>query len=167
MRILNYICQSIFYKMKDRLYQILTKKKLTPAKFASRIGVSASAISHILSGRNKPGADFLANVADEFPDINLNWLLTGQGPWSNNPEEALEPIDAPGEATLFDGQLADVPPSAQPDATEEVSPEVKKRTQPDTPLMAFSQTPVPPGKGRKVKRIILFFDDCSFECYGE
>lgn len=137
--------------MKDRLYQILTKKKLTPAKFASRIGVSASAISHILSGRNKPGADFLANVADEFPDINLNWLLTGQGPWSNNPEEALEPIDAPGEATLFDGQLADVPSSAQPDAT----------------LMAFSQTPVTPGKGRKVKRIILFFDDGSFECYGE
>ena len=65
----SYICHAIVHKMKERLNQILTLKKLSPAKFASIIGANPSTVSHILSGRNKPGADILRNIVEEFPDI--------------------------------------------------------------------------------------------------
>lgn len=167
MQNLIYICHVIVYKMKERLYQILTKKKLSPAKFASKIGVSSSSISHILSGRNKPGADFFTNVAEEFPDINLNWLFTGQGPWSNNPEEAQEPIDTPADASLFDKEFPADASSEQPESPTAASSGEKPKEQPQMPLMSFTSPSPSADKSRKVKRIILFFDDGTFECYGE
>lgn len=153
--------------MKERLNQLLRKKKLSPAKFASKIGVSPASISHILSGRNKPSADFFANMAEEFPDVNLNWLLTGQGPWSNNPTEAKEPIDAAEDASLFDKEFSDMPTGGQPTAAASSPADNKPQEPQAAPLMAFSPSALSPGKSRKLKRIILFFDDGTFECYGE
>ena len=36
-------------------------------------------ISHILSGRNKPSIDFLQKMISSFPDLNLNWIVSGEG----------------------------------------------------------------------------------------
>ncbi len=68
--------------MQERLNQII-EKKLTATKFAAMIGVNASTISHILAGRNKPGFDII-NIAKTFPDLNLTWLITGNGSMDNS-----------------------------------------------------------------------------------
>ena len=68
--------------MQERLNQIIEKKGLTATKFAAMIGVNASTISHILAGRNKPGFDIINNIAKTFPDLNLTWLITGNGSFS-------------------------------------------------------------------------------------
>lgn len=65
--------------MKDRLQQFLTLEQLSPARFADILGVQRSGLSHILSGRNKPGFDFISKMLQKFPQINSEWLLTGKG----------------------------------------------------------------------------------------
>jgi transcriptional regulator with XRE-family HTH domain len=64
--------------MIDRFKLILEKLKLTPSEFADRIGVQRSNISHVLSGRNKPGIDFLEKMLNTFPEIDIAWLITGK-----------------------------------------------------------------------------------------
>ncbi len=64
----------------DRLKLILERVNLTPGNFADKIGVAPATISHILSGRNKyPSAEVMLRLHETYPDIDLNWLLTGEG----------------------------------------------------------------------------------------
>ena len=65
--------------MQSRLQQLLEYKNISPARFAQIIGVQRSAVSHILSGRNNPSLDFLRKIIENFPDVNSEWLITGQG----------------------------------------------------------------------------------------
>lgn len=65
--------------MQDRIKQILINEQLSSSKFADRIGVQRSSVSHILSGRNNPSMDFIQKILSSFPNINADWLLTGKG----------------------------------------------------------------------------------------
>ena len=65
--------------MQERFKQLLEEKGLTATRFASMIKVNASAMSHILNGRSKPGFDVLDKIAQAFPELNLNWLISGKG----------------------------------------------------------------------------------------
>jgi transcriptional regulator with XRE-family HTH domain len=46
---------------------------------ASLLEVQRSNISHILNGRNKPGASLIEKMLLVFPELNARWLLTGEG----------------------------------------------------------------------------------------
>ncbi len=65
--------------MLDRLKQWMNLEDLNLTKLSSKINVSKSSISHILSGRNKPSIDFFYKLLDVFPNLNLNWLISGRG----------------------------------------------------------------------------------------
>jgi len=62
-----------------RLRLIIDKEGLTSSQFAKIIGYMPSSISHILSGRNKPGFDFLKEILKKFDNINSEWLILGSG----------------------------------------------------------------------------------------
>tara|TARA_B100000941_G_scaffold264213_1_gene218041 strand:+ start:27 stop:428 length:402 start_codon:yes stop_codon:yes gene_type:complete len=62
----------------SRIEEIRNNHQLTAASFATKIGVQRSAISHILSGRNKPSLDFLMKIHDAFDEVNLEWLILGR-----------------------------------------------------------------------------------------
>jgi hypothetical protein len=49
-------------------------------RLAEILGIQASGISHIMSGRNKPSYDFLQKLLQRFPQINPDWLLLDKGP---------------------------------------------------------------------------------------
>ena len=61
----------------DRIEKIRSNHQLSAAAFASKIGVQRSAISHILSGRNKPSLEFLIKVYEAFDEVALEWLIVG------------------------------------------------------------------------------------------
>ena len=48
--------------MRTRLQQFLQAENLSPSRFADQIGIQRSGMSHILSGRNKPGFDFIEKI---------------------------------------------------------------------------------------------------------
>lgn len=65
--------------MKDRLLQLMRSEGLTALKFAEIMEVRPSNISHIISGRNNPGFEFISRFLQRFPDINPDWIINGQG----------------------------------------------------------------------------------------
>ena len=67
------------YTMDKRLQQFLDAENISQAQLADTLGVARAGISHILSGRNKPGFDFLEAMAVHYPQISMDWLLTGKG----------------------------------------------------------------------------------------
>lgn len=73
-----YFCKQI-HIMVERIKTLIEKQKLTATQFAEEIGVQRSAVSHLLSGRNKPSLDFMLKIKNRFPEISLDWLLLGQG----------------------------------------------------------------------------------------
>jgi transcriptional regulator with XRE-family HTH domain len=64
--------------MTDRFRILLEQLQLSPSGFADKIGIQRSSVSHIFSGRNKPSIDFLEKILNVYPDIDVNWLITGR-----------------------------------------------------------------------------------------
>ena len=62
----------------ERVKKIMEDNELSSSQMADRIGVQRSAISHILSGRNKPSLDFILKVLESFSNVSSEWLLRGQ-----------------------------------------------------------------------------------------
>lgn len=65
--------------MNERLLQIMEYYNYSPSIFADEIGVIRSSISHIISGRNKPGVELIQKVLARFEDVSADWLLSGRG----------------------------------------------------------------------------------------
>lgn len=63
----------------ERILQILEASGLTQKEFSERVGISASMLSLVKSGDNKVSARLLEGVACAFPEVNRDWLLTGEG----------------------------------------------------------------------------------------
>ena len=154
MQNIYYICNAIFYKMQERFKQLLEEKNLTATRFAAMIKVNASAMSHILNGRSKPGFDVLDKIAQAFPDVNLNWLISGKGSLYNNRiSTPAKEVEIPVQKNLFEEEEKRFP-------IEEKNTKAEEILRP-----AVSVASIPTAKGKKVKRIILFFEDGSFEDY--
>ena len=81
----------------NRIALIIKNQQLTNSAFADKIGVQRSNISHILSGRSKPGLDFLEKVLETFPRVNAEWLVTGKVK-----QEAVSEMTPQATTSLFD-----------------------------------------------------------------
>ncbi len=94
--------------MKDRLKEFMFSKSLNAADLASKIGVQRSNVSHILSGRNFPGAQFIEKLLNAYLDLDARWFLTGSGSMFSS------------QPTLEDkrGDMGSHPSEASPDSVE-------------------------------------------------
>lgn len=72
--------------MKDRILEFLRNENKSSAQLADDIGVQASGISHILSGRNNPSLDFIMKMLNKYPFISTDWLLFGKGSMYKEPK---------------------------------------------------------------------------------
>lgn len=133
-------------EIKDRILRILTSENLSSSKFAEIVGVQRSSISHILSGRNKPSLDFLQKILSNFPNINGDWLIIGKGDMIKKSEQA--------EFDFKTEKSVDRNPDIQfsnPKSENVVREKVFIEKQPEIV------------KERKIKKIVVFYDDNTFE----
>lgn len=136
--------------MQERFKQLLEEKNLTATRFAAIIKVNASAMSHILNGRSKPGFDVLDKIAQAFPEVNLNWLISGKGSLYNT-TSITSMKSQPIQQKLFEEEI-------QKEQTISVTTTAPiERVPPKEDIIPISS--------KKIKRIILFFEDGSFEDY--
>lgn len=63
----------------SRIQAVIAHYGLSVSAFADEIGVQRSSISHLLSGRNRPSLDFVMKLVNAYPEVNLYWLLKGEG----------------------------------------------------------------------------------------
>ncbi|MBQ6310811.1 MAG: helix-turn-helix transcriptional regulator [Bacteroidales bacterium] len=72
--------------MKDRLQTILNLEKITAAQMAALLMIQRSTLSNLLSGRNNPSYDFILAIMTKLPNLNIEWLLRGEGRPYKNPD---------------------------------------------------------------------------------
>lgn len=147
--------------MNKRLQQFLSAENITQSQFAERIGVAKASVSHILSGRNKPGFEFIESMANCYPNLNLDWLIGGKGKMykgqevaSSSPQVIENPIfpdmDDTTEGRLFDSREPGLFPNNQE------SLDNKEETRQDSPAGAN------PGQAR-ITKILVFYDNGTFK----
>lgn len=66
-------------EMKDRIRQIMDDAKMSQQDFAAKLGISAASLSSIFTGRTRPTNNHVQAIHKAFPEININWLLFGEG----------------------------------------------------------------------------------------
>ena len=66
-------------KMNKRFKLWLDSEGLNANLLSKLVDLNRSSISHIVNGRNKPSFDMLEKILSIYPNLNLNWLITGFG----------------------------------------------------------------------------------------
>jgi DNA-binding XRE family transcriptional regulator len=172
--------------MKDRLQEILTRERLSPARFAELVGVQRSSVSHILSGRNKPSLDFLQKTLTHFGHINPDWLISGNGTYKRSGASIRSEIAPSSASNMVSGRIhfptSDPVKEEDPvvytkkagekgldsEASTENSPETgKELTTPlmDTKAKGNREDKTPPAPPKQIVKTILFYNDRTFEVF--
>lgn len=142
--------------MKNRLKEFMDYKKLSGADLADTIGVQRSNVSHILNGRNNPGAQFIEKLLLAYPDLDAGWLLTGKGAMIN---AAKGPLQTTGTVQMTSpGKLRSAPVDE-----EQLIPLLDTLQKPDGTVGKAEFR-----KGvsvKKIERIVVFYEDRSFIDY--
>ena len=67
-------------EIKDRLYILSKELGLNASQFSERVGKDRTYLSNI---RKEIQTDVLRNIFIEFPDVNISWIVTGEGEMFN------------------------------------------------------------------------------------
>lgn len=146
--------------MNTRLKQFLSAENITQSQFADTINVVRASVSHVLSGRNNPGYDFIKAIMTAYPALSMEWLILGRGKmYRESPTDAVTALPEPDfppiyhEPDLFenlDKQDENIP-------VVEVVPTVSQTT------VSQTTVPSPVVKQRKVVKVTIFFDDGTYQ----
>jgi transcriptional regulator with XRE-family HTH domain len=136
--------------MNERLTTFLRAEQLSPSQFADFMGIQRSGVSHILSGRNKPGFDFFSTFLHKFPAVNIEWLISGRGKMYKDMEtKPLFPEFAP-----------------LPEIKDTATVETPTGTPPNQ--AAVTENPAPPAtsakapESRRIEKVVVLYSDSTF-----
>lgn len=133
-----------------RLEHLLDYYSMNAATFADRIGVQRSSLSHLLSGRNKPSLDFVLKIIEEFPEVNLYWLLIGKGSF---PDEHVSKLENQTLPALYNTSGLDKEKS-------QIQGENFKNIEPTN--FSISNT-----SKQQIEKIVFFYKNGSFKVYEQ
>lgn len=74
-----------------RLEMVIDYLGIKPSSFAHSLNVTPSTITAITKGVNQVGAKVLGRIAEVYPEINLDWLISGRGSMLRSKNEMNEP----------------------------------------------------------------------------
>lgn len=63
----------------SRLLEVITYYKMSPTTFGEKMDIAKSTMSRLINDLSNPSYPFLVSVKKQYPEINLNWLITGDG----------------------------------------------------------------------------------------
>ncbi|PCH99538.1 MAG: transcriptional regulator [Flavobacteriaceae bacterium] len=128
----------------ERLRKLLSYYDISAAGIAEILGIQRSTMSHLLSGRNKPSLDVVLKILKHYPEVELYWLINGQGDFPKKvmltKEASLTPQIATQQKISFD--------KATVDSQELEIPEKKTAT------------------NKQIDRIVIFYTDGTFSHYN-
>lgn len=140
--------------MNTRLQRFLNERHITQSQFAQTLGVTNASISHIISGRNKPGYDFIVSVAQHYPELNIEWLLLGEGPMYKNDIASQAPKINDDNELFPDTEISEAQPA------EVHIPQEPQKTAPAAPVEDIpAPDPVKQTPAGISKVIVLYSDN--------
>jgi len=141
--------------MKERILEFLRAENKSSAQLAEEIGVQASGISHILSGRNNPSLDFVLKMLEKYKYLSSDWLLFGKGKMYKEGQTQSLFDDTISFKTENETDISDSSDSDKSGGFKEFNSKM--------PFNGKSQG-LPQGNPKVIK-IVWFFDNNSFEEY--
>ena len=64
----------------ERIYQLIDYKKDSVYKISKEIGVSNGYFSKTKAKNGSVGGDIIEKIVNYYTDVNVEWLITGEGP---------------------------------------------------------------------------------------
>lgn len=64
--------------MNARLCQIINDHNSNVAELARILGVARRSVHRWINGQQEPMVKYLRIIAQEWPDVDLHWLITGE-----------------------------------------------------------------------------------------
>ena len=159
--------------MVNRIFTFIESLQLTPTEFADTIGVSRASISSIKTGRTQPTLSLIEKIKQRFPNVDINWLILGEGdaPIVNRSEQEIElftndEVKAEIEVT----QTSSNDDTAANEYQAVYIAETPRKIE-EEPQVVNQETNVPvqfkTERKRSVKKVILLYDDGSFEEFNK
>lgn len=144
--------------MGEKLLKLMKSEGLTSSRLAEILGTGASNISHIISGRSKPGYDLLRKILLSFPQIDPDWLLLDAESMYRKSE--ISNTIASSATDLFSSETAvsdnrSLPATAPVDSSSE-----RQNDRREDDLMDLRNLTSP-----SVQRIIVIYTDRTFESF--
>ena len=159
--------------MVNRIFTFIESLQLTPTEFADTIGVSRASISSIKTGRTQPTLSLIEKIKQRFPNVDINWLILGEGdaPIANRSESEIELFSDDEVKT----EIEITQTSSNDDTTANEYQAVYIAETPrkieEEPQVVNQETNVPvqstSERKRSVKKVILLYDDGSFEEFNK
>ena len=146
-----------------RLEIILDYYGLNASAFADKIGVQRSSLSHLLSGRNKPSLDFILKILEEFPDVDLYWILNGKGHFPKRDESQITPED--NSATVLKPSTP-TPPKDVIEPTDLFSEPKNSVDEKATESNEENKNIIAESFTSAVDKIVFFYKDGSFKIFN-
>lgn len=148
--------------MVNRIFAFIESQQLTPTEFADKIGVSRASISSIKTGRTQPTLSLVEKIKQHFSDVDVNWLIFGEGEAPSKKSNTEDDLlfdksdnfenDTPAPSVANDYQAVYIASSPK---TEENELEQSNITPPTINL------------NKSIKKVILLYDDGSFEEFSK
>ncbi len=124
---------------------------MTQQQFANFIGLSTASLSSIFNGRTKPTLNTVEAIKKKFPDININWLMFGDGSMFNDENIVPDLLQEEGEMDIFSNA------TRQPEPATPSSRQVNKEIRTEIKYIEKPQ--------RQITEIRVYFDDLTYESF--
>ena len=141
--------------------------------FSKMTGISTASLSSIFNGRTNPTLMHVEAIRNKFPNINLNWLLYGEGGMfvptssptptslfdesdsSQNPTQTTVPETSPKTDILAEGML-----NFDEQTVLSAPQQIANTRKTQQPTFAIQSTPL-----RRITEIRVFYDDQTWESF--
>ena len=149
--------------MVNRIFAFIESQQLTPTEFADKIGVSRASISSIKTGRTQPTLSLVEKIKQHFSDVDVNRLIFGEG-------EAPSKIESNTESDLLFDKLNNVENDTPAPSVANDYQAVYIASSPKTEENELEQSNITPptiNLNKRIKKVILLYDDGSFDEFNK
>lgn len=140
----------------QRLQKVMDYYGLNASAFADTLEVQRSSISHLLSERNKPSLDFILKLVSKFPEIDIFWITQGKGEFPTSAKKSKTTENKSFQTDLFENTKSDTIVSPSTILERE---EFQSSLEPPKSFDQIQKC------SPKIKKIIFFYEDNSFEIF--
>lgn len=169
--------------IEERIRHIMETQGMNQQMFAERTGIAPATLSNIFKGRTRATNNQTMALHRAFPNLNVNWLLFGEGEMFGLPHTAEHPTATSSDpSSKADGAVPSRPCQSSFAVEGSIVPQAaKQRSQTDgclrdgckgDALSSSGATALPldvpvssERKHRRVEEIRVFYDDGTYEVF--
>ena len=96
------------YQMKDRIRQLMLDKAMSQKSFAAELCIAEATLSGIFNGRTRPTNQTVSAIHECFPEVNVMWLMFGEGDMYTSQAPSADTPDAPQEGDAIDEEAPEL-----------------------------------------------------------